>query len=88
MNRNDWKINDTELAKLFDRDACHAVLDCPDFITCKNCSAQCSEVAYFAQKKLLEYLLFYCKHVKLLSCEVVMKPKIEEMLKALEEDSE
>lgn len=61
----------------------------PDGHKCNANDGECSPLAYYEgakdyQNKLLEYLIGYAHHAKLMTVEVVMKHKLEDMLKQLE----
>jgi hypothetical protein len=79
MNTN-WKVNMEDMDNMT-CDICGDVDDC--------CYDSCAvkqkyyQISDFAQEKLLKYLIEYAHHVKLMTVEVVMKRKLEEMLNEL-----
>lgn len=81
MNIVDWKLinpcKDCDRTEVFRHFyTLEGDCRCDDFFT--------FDAGRKSQIQLLEYLLKYSRHGKFMGCEVVMKPKLEEMLKDLQ----
>jgi hypothetical protein len=85
MNKQEWvPVNPCNDCDLEDKERREHRYGFNNECQCNDLHCYFQEVYY--QKKLLEYLIKYAHHAKLMTVEVVMKQKLEDMLKTLTMD--
>jgi hypothetical protein len=78
----EWDLSQEELTMAA---LCTLYEDVRD-LDCDHCPVghYCQDIGKAYQRKILEYLIKYDHHAKLMTVEVIMKTKLEEMLKKVE----
>lgn len=73
-----WKVNMEDMDAITCNN-CDEAHDCHDDYPC-SVKSEYYKISDFAQEKLLAYLIEYAHHAKLMTVEVVMKHKLEQMM--------